>query len=109
MRDSKPWPPIAAALPDVETDRLSLRRFLASDVDGLAPVFAKPEVWRFPYGRGFTRDETADFVAAESRRVAALRLRMLAGQRAVEPTRGRLRRLSVPQFLPGIQPAVEVG
>jgi len=41
-------PPIAAPLPDMETRRLTLRRFRPDDLDDLALVFAKAEVWRFP-------------------------------------------------------------
>lgn len=45
----------------METDRLLLRRFVPGDLDELAGVFAHDEVWRFPYGRGFTPVETAAF------------------------------------------------
>ena len=51
-------PPIAAPLGAVQTERLLLRRFEATDLDGLAEVFAHPEVWQYPYGRAFTRSET---------------------------------------------------
>lgn len=43
-------PDVAAPLGSVQTDRLQLRRFQSSDLDALADVFAKPEVWQFPYG-----------------------------------------------------------
>ena len=55
-------PPVAAPLPDVVTDRLDLRRFDAADLDELAELFAEVELWRYPYGRGFTRAETAAFL-----------------------------------------------
>jgi len=32
-----------------------LRRFEVTDLDGLADVFAKREIWEFPYGRTFSR------------------------------------------------------
>ena len=51
-----------ATLSDVETKRLFLRRFEPADLSALAEVFAKPEVWRFPYGRGFSREETSTFL-----------------------------------------------
>jgi hypothetical protein len=47
-------PPLAGPLPDLTTDRLDLQRFRPGDEAVLAPVSAKPEVWRFPYGRGFS-------------------------------------------------------
>src|SRR5262245_46913127 len=58
-------PPVAAPLGDVTTDRLVLRRFARDDVDGLARVFSHPEVWHYPYGRAFDRDETLAFVDAQ--------------------------------------------
>jgi hypothetical protein len=42
-------PQIRAPLGDVTTVRLELRRFRSGDLDDLAAVFEKPEVWRFPY------------------------------------------------------------
>lgn len=41
-------PEIKSPLGDVRTDRLLLRRFDETDLDGLARVFAKAEVWEFP-------------------------------------------------------------
>ena len=37
-------------MPDVWAERLSLRRFRLDDLDELVPIFAKPEVWAYPYG-----------------------------------------------------------
>jgi Acetyltransferase (GNAT) domain len=71
--------------------------------------FAQPEVWRFPFGRGFTRDETESFLLAQvdpwsnwgfGLWVARLR----TGDRIL----GYIG-LSIPTFLPEILPAVEVG
>lgn len=45
-------PPIVSPLGSVETERLLLRRFEATDLDSLAAVFGHAEVWRYPYGRG---------------------------------------------------------
>lgn len=53
------FPPISSPLGPVDTERLHLRRFANDDIDELAAVFARQEVWQFPYGRAFTRDETA--------------------------------------------------
>src|ERR1035441_5924165 len=40
------------------TARLLLRRWRSSDLDALAEIFARREVWEFPFGRGLTREET---------------------------------------------------
>jgi RimJ/RimL family protein N-acetyltransferase len=93
----------------VRTDRLDLRPFQESDVDGLAAVFAKPEVWHFPYGRGLDRRETAEFIQRQRREwdTAGFGL-WVARLRASGEVIGFVG-LSVPTFLPEILPAVEVG
>ena len=48
----------------VETDRLLLRRWRPDDLEALGRVFAKPEVWWFPFQRGWTADETEAFLTA---------------------------------------------
>jgi RimJ/RimL family protein N-acetyltransferase len=102
-------PPLAAPMPDVETDRLVLRRFAPDDLDRLAEVFAAPEVWRFPYGRGFTRDETATFLDAQIAQWDACGVGCwVAIERARDAVVGYVG-LSVPTFLPEILPALEVG
>jgi RimJ/RimL family protein N-acetyltransferase len=106
-RDSAP--PIAAPLGDVTTDRLRLRRFDDDDLDELAAVFAKPEVWRYPYGRALTRTETQAFLAAQIREWDECGFGCwLAIERATDRVAGYVG-LSVPRFLPEILPAVEVG
>ena len=102
-------PPTAAPLGDVETERLLLRRFEPSDADLLAPVFAQPEVWRFPYGRGLTHEETAAFVERQIAEWDALGFGCwVAVSKATGSPIGYVG-LSVPTFLPEILPAVEVG
>ncbi len=102
-------PLIAAPLPDVQTARLDLRRFDADDLDELAAVFAHAEVWQFPFGRGFTRNETEDFLDQQIAEWNALGFGCWVA-RTMEDGRiiGYLG-LSVPTFLPEILPAVEVG
>jgi RimJ/RimL family protein N-acetyltransferase len=101
--------PVAAPLGDVETERLSLKRFEGGDLEDLATVFAHPEVWQSPFGRAFTRDETQAFLNRQIERW---------GDRGFGLWAARLRDggeligfigLSVPTFLPEILPAVEVG
>jgi RimJ/RimL family protein N-acetyltransferase len=104
-----PYPATERPLPDMETERLVLRRFRAGDERRLAPVFAKSEVWRFPFGRGFSASETREFVDGQlaewDERGFGL---WLAIERATSATLGFVG-LSVPWFLPEILPAVEVG
>lgn len=60
-------PEIKGPLPDVVTARLDLRRFEPNDLYELAGVFAQPEVWQFPFGRGFTLAETTSFLDSQIR------------------------------------------
>jgi RimJ/RimL family protein N-acetyltransferase len=102
-------PALLAPLPDVTTDRLVLRRFHESDLDELASVFAKPQVWRFPYGRGFTRAETERFLHLQREEWEENGVGCWA---AIERSTTRLVGyvgLSVPSFLPEVLPALEVG
>lgn len=102
-------PPIAAPLGDVVTERLELRRFRPEDLDGLAAVFAKPEVWRFPYGRALTRDETAGFLRTQLGEWDSCGFGCwIAVERESRRILGYVG-VSVPGFLPEILPAVEVG
>jgi RimJ/RimL family protein N-acetyltransferase len=102
-------PPIAAPLGDVTTDRLELSRFVDDDLDELARVFSRPEVWQFPYGRAFTREETRAFLDAQ---IEAWNENGFGCWAARELATGRMigyLGISVPTFLPEILPAVEVG
>ena len=102
-------PNLADQLADVTTARLSLRRFTASDLDGLASVFSKPEVWRFPYGRGFTRLETETFLAGQIRHWETCAVGCwLVEERETARIIGYAG-LSVPTFLPEVLPTLEVG
>jgi RimJ/RimL family protein N-acetyltransferase len=102
-------PPIAAPLPDVTTDRLILRRFETTDLDALATVFAKREVWEFPHGRAFTRGETATFIETQLGHWDACGFGLwIAIERTTDRVVGYVG-LSVPMFLPEVLPAVEVG
>jgi RimJ/RimL family protein N-acetyltransferase len=102
-------PAIAAPLLEVETERLDLRRFRVEDLEELADVFAHREVWEFPFGRGFSREETQAFIG---RQVASWD--QLGFGVWVVRTRDKgaiigYAGLSVPTFFPEILPAVEVG
>ena len=102
-------PPIAAPLRELTTERLDLRRFRSDDLDELAVVFEKPEVWQFPYGRSFTREETSDFLDTQIQEWDDCGFGCWIAR---ERTRNRVIGyvgISVPTFLPEILPAVEVG
>jgi RimJ/RimL family protein N-acetyltransferase len=102
-------PTINAPLREMETSRLALRRFRPDDLDALADVFAKPDVWRFPYGRAFTQEETAAFIDAQMTEWRDCGFGCwLAAEKATGRVIGYVG-ISVPHFLPEILPAVEVG
>jgi len=102
-------PDLAVPIADVETARLRLRRFARTDVDDLAVVFAKPEVWEFPLGRAVTRDETVEFLDTQIDQYESCGVACwLATQRATGRVIGYVG-ISVPAFHPAILPAVEVG
>jgi RimJ/RimL family protein N-acetyltransferase len=104
-----PHPPIAAPLPEVTTERLELGRFAVDDLDELASLFTNVEIWRFPYGRGFTRSETEEFLDAQMRHWNDFGFGCwVARERRSGRVIGYVG-LSVPRFLPEILPAVEVG
>lgn len=102
-------PPIRAPLGSVATERLDLRRFDDGDLDGLAAVFAKPEVWQFPYGRAFTREETAAFLQNQIAEWDECGFGCWIVVHRHDQKIIGYAGLSVPMFLPEILPAVEVG
>jgi RimJ/RimL family protein N-acetyltransferase len=95
--------------PTLATERLVLRPLALSDLEALALLHAEPSFWRYPFGRGWTRDETASFL---ERTIARYDDPGLAVSAVVVRETGELAGwagLSVPTFLPEILPAVEVG
>ena len=91
------------------TPRLRLRQWNRDDVVALAEVFAKPEVWQFPFGRGLAADETAAFLA---HRIAEQATGGWAEWAVELRENGRLVGyvgLSEPHFLPEVMPTVEIG
>ncbi len=72
-------------------------------------MFAKPEVWEYPYGRGLTRRETHTFINTMIEEWDQCGFGCwIAIERATATVVGYVG-LSVPMFLPEILPAVEVG
>jgi RimJ/RimL family protein N-acetyltransferase len=91
------------------TPRLRLRRWDLDDIRALAEVFAKPEVWRFPFGRGFSTEETEAFLTY---RIAEQATGGWSEWAAELRENGRLIGyigLSEPHFLPELMPTVEIG
>lgn len=91
------------------TERLRLRRWRPNDLDPLAAIFAKEAVWRYPFRRGWSREETADFL---QRKFEEWRERGYSQWAAELREDGRLIGfvgLAPPAFLPEVMPTVEVG
>ncbi len=95
--------------PTLQTDRLLLRPLDRDDLDALVALHAQESFWRFPYGRGWSRDETQIFLELTIDRYAdpgmAVSAVVVRGTGELAGWAG----LSVPTFLPDILPAVEVG
>jgi RimJ/RimL family protein N-acetyltransferase len=91
------------------TERLRLREWTSSDLETLVELFARPEIWRYPLGRGFTPEETQSFlarqIAAQDRHDVTL---LAAEDRTNHELLGYVG-LAVPNFLPEIMPSVEIG
>ncbi len=102
-------PPVAGPMNDVETERLHLQRFHLDHLDGLAEVFAHQEVWQFPYGRAFSREEAVTFISAQIDHWQSCNFGLwMSVHRELGQVMGYVG-LAVPMFLPEVLPAVEVG
>jgi RimJ/RimL family protein N-acetyltransferase len=91
------------------TDRLVLRPLQATDLDTLAVLHEEPSFWHYPLGRGQTRAETEEFF---ERVVGSYTSNGFGLEAVVERKNASMAGwagLSVPNFLPEILPAVEVG
>jgi RimJ/RimL family protein N-acetyltransferase len=92
------------------TDRLVLRPFRSDDLDDLVALQAEESFWWYPLRRGMTAEESADFLARTISLYDAPD--RPAFHAVVERDTGALAGwagLSVPDFLPELLPAVEVG
>jgi Acetyltransferase (GNAT) domain len=49
-------------LATIETDLLILRPLCLDDLDRLTQLHAQESFWRYPFGRGWSGDETKDFL-----------------------------------------------
>ena len=93
----------------VETQRMILRPWAADDLDPLAAIFAEPAFWHYPFGRGFTKEQTEQFLERQFDHWAAHGF----GSWAAELKEGHRLigyiGLATPTWLPQVMPAVEVG
>lgn len=97
-------------IPTLETGRLRLRAWENRDLDAYAALCADPEVMRWiGDGRPLSREATADAIAMMQRRWSAqgFGLFCVAGRDA--DTCLGFTGLHVPDFLPEVLPAVEIG
>lgn len=93
----------------VETERLRLRGWAADDLDALAAIFAEPAFWHHPFGRGLSRDETERFIDRQLDGWATQGFGLWAAELREEGVLIGFIGLTVPQWLPEVLPAVEVG
>jgi RimJ/RimL family protein N-acetyltransferase len=93
----------------VETERLVLRRWRVDDLGRLTEVFAKPEVWWFPFRRGWTAEETEAFLTQQVGEWDTRGWSLWAAVAKQDATLIGFVGLSVPDWLPEVMPAVEVG
>lgn len=95
--------------PTLTTARLVLRPLRTDDLDDLAPLHAEPSFWRYPFGRGWTRDETEAFLERTIERYDDPGMAVSAVVLADTDELAGWAGLAVPTFLPEVLPAVEVG
>jgi len=93
----------------IETDRLLLRPLVRSDLEALAALHAEPSFWWYPFGRGFTRAETVDFLAGQAAKAERGEPAVAAVVVQRDDRLAGWAGLSVPHFLPEVLPAVELG
>lgn len=94
----------------LETDRLVLRPFTADDLAELAALHAEASFWWYPLRRGMTEDETVAFLHRTIEHSGdpdrpTFHAVIERGSGCLAGWAG----LSVPDFLPELLPAIEVG
>jgi RimJ/RimL family protein N-acetyltransferase len=94
----------------IETERLVMRPFDRGDLGALAELHAEESFWWFPLRRGMSGEETVSFLDRAMATYASTERPSFHA--LVERSTGSLMGwagLSVPNFLPEVLPAVEVG
>jgi RimJ/RimL family protein N-acetyltransferase len=94
----------------IQTERMLLRRFTEADVDAFSGINAHPQVTRFLRdGAPYTREDTMELMASIDRHWDERGFGLWAAEsRATGELLGFVG-LAVPEFLPEVLPAVEVG
>ena len=102
---------MVAAKPRIETDRLVLRRWdVTGDLDAYAAICADPEVMRYiGDGHVASRDETAERLAQYETTWHERGFGLFALERTDSGELIGNAGLAVPDFLPEVLPAVEIG
>ena len=93
----------------LETQRLLLRRWTLADIEPLAEIYAKREVWEYPRHRGLTHEETEAFVRKQLDHWERFGFNHFA---ACDRESGRLLGMigiGYPLFLPDALPHPEIG
>jgi RimJ/RimL family protein N-acetyltransferase len=96
-------------LREVLTRRLRIRDWTPDDLLPLSAIFARPEVWRFPFGRGLSTEETEGYL---HRKIEAQDAGTASPSAVEERGSGRLIgyiALAPPDYLPEVMPSVEIG
>jgi RimJ/RimL family protein N-acetyltransferase len=94
---------------DLLTSRLRLREWSLDDLGSLSEVFAKPQVWHFPFGRGLSVAETEAFLLRRLEEQESRGWSIWAAEdRGTSQLIGYVG-LSEPTFLPEVMPSVEIG
>lgn len=91
------------------TDRLTLRPLTSEDREALAELHAEASFWHYPFGRGWTADETDAFLDRTMTAVAAGEPAVWAVVVTESNELAGWSGLAAPTFLPEILPAIEVG
>jgi RimJ/RimL family protein N-acetyltransferase len=91
------------------TPHLRLRRWNRDDRAALCEIFGQPEVWRFPFGRGLTPEETGAFLAHRIAEQATGAWCEWAAERREDRKLIGYIGLARPYFLPEVMPTVEIG
>jgi RimJ/RimL family protein N-acetyltransferase len=97
------------ACASLETDRLTLRPFNVDDLDELATLHSEEAFWRYPLGRAMTVEESTRFLERTIGHYDDPGFGLCAVVVRDSDTLAGWAGLAIPNFLPELLPAVEVG